>query len=161
MAQRTAPLMPASEQLLSRFGDRLRLARLRRGLSAKQLAERAGMSVMTLRSLERGGSGVTIGAYVGVMQALGVERDLDLLVQADAVGRQLQDAQLPTRVRPRREREPDRTQTKRPARQVSRRSEAATWQDGEAFVSAERLARLLDGASPAQPPRKRSRRPKP
>ncbi len=77
------------------FGDRLRLARRRRRLSAKQVAERAGMSPMTLRSLERGGSGVTMGAYLAVMQVLGIENDLDLLAKADPLGRALQDARLP------------------------------------------------------------------
>ena len=50
---------------------------------------------MTLRGLERGGSGVTMGAYLAVMQVLGIEKDLDLLGKADPVGRELQDAQLP------------------------------------------------------------------
>jgi len=95
MAKKTAPLLPSTAALLSEFSDRLRLARLRRRLPAKQVAEAAGMSPMTLRSLERGGSGVTIGAYLSVMQVLGIEGDLDLLAQADPVGRQLQDARLP------------------------------------------------------------------
>jgi transcriptional regulator with XRE-family HTH domain len=97
MAQKTAALLPITEELLHRFGDRLRLARLRRRLSAKQVAERAGMAPMTLRSLERGGSGVTIGAYLAVMQVLGIERDLDLVGHADPLGRELQDARLPAR----------------------------------------------------------------
>ena len=99
MAKKTAPLLPATDELLLQFGDRLRLARLRRRLSAKQVAERAGMAPMTLRSLERGGSGVTMGAYLAVMQVLGIEKDLDLLGKADPVGRELQDAQLPARTR--------------------------------------------------------------
>jgi transcriptional regulator with XRE-family HTH domain len=81
MAKKTAPLLPAASRLLSEF-------------TAKQVAERAGMSLTTLRSLESGGSGVTIGAYLSVMQVLGLERDLSKLAAADEVGRQLQDAQL-------------------------------------------------------------------
>ena len=95
MAKKTSPLLPETEDHLLRFGERLRLARRRRRLSSKQVAERAGMAPMTLRSLERGGSGVTIGAYLAVMQVLGIERDLDLLGQADPLGRELQDARLP------------------------------------------------------------------
>ena len=97
MAKKTAPLLPTTEALLRQFGDRLRLARLRRQLSAKQVAERAGMTPMTLRSLERGGAGVTIGAYLAVMQVLGIEKDLDVLGKADPIGRELQDARLPER----------------------------------------------------------------
>ena len=99
MAKKTAPLLPATEDLLRQFSERLRLARRRRRLSAKQVAERSGMSPMTLRSLERGASGVTMGAYLAVMQVLGIERDVDLLGKADPVGRELQDAQLPPQTR--------------------------------------------------------------
>ena len=95
MAKKTSPLLPATEEHLQRLGERLRMARRRRRLSAKQVAERAGMAPMTLRSLERGGSGVTMGAYLAVMQVLGIERDLDLLGQADPLGRELQDSRLP------------------------------------------------------------------
>lgn len=94
MAKKISPLLPATAELLSRFGDRLRMARLRRRLTARQVAERAGMAPMTLRSLERGGPGVTISAYLAVMQVLGLERDLDLLAAADPMGRALQDARL-------------------------------------------------------------------
>lgn len=99
MAKKTVPLLPATDELLRRFGERLRLARQRRRLTAKQVAERAGMSPTTLRGLERGGAGVTMGAYLSVMQVLGIERDLDLLGQEDPAGRQLQDARLPSRVK--------------------------------------------------------------
>ena len=95
MSKKTAPLLPPTNELLHQFGDRLCLARRRRRLSAKQVAERAGMSPMTLRSLERGGSGVTMGTYLSVMQVLGIETDRVLLAKADPLGRELQDARLP------------------------------------------------------------------
>jgi transcriptional regulator with XRE-family HTH domain len=94
MAKTVSALLPATSELLMRFGERLRLARRRRRLSAKQVAERAGMVPMTLRSVERGGPGVTIGAYLAVMQVLGIEKDLEQLAAADPLGRELQDARL-------------------------------------------------------------------
>ncbi|MDD2686542.1 MAG: helix-turn-helix transcriptional regulator [Gallionella sp.] len=100
MAKKTSPLLPSTAELLYQLGDRLRLARLRRKLTSKQVAERAGMSPMTLRSVERGGDGVTMGAYLAVMQVLGIEQDINLLGQADTLGRDLQDARLLPKTKP-------------------------------------------------------------
>lgn len=91
------------ERRLARLGERIRAARLRRRLPAKLVAERAGMSVMTLRNVERGGMGVTIGAYVAALHVLGLDGDLDAVAGEDSLGRDLQDADLGQRARTKRE----------------------------------------------------------
>jgi len=164
MAKKTAPLLPITDELLRQFGDRLHLARLRRRLSAKQVAERAGMSPMTLRSLERGGSGVTMGAYLSVMQVLGIERDLNLLGKADPVGRELQDAQMPTRTKATQAamlpvqlpEVVDRPNAPRKAVKRSRKpsEDARDWIKKGGFASADALAGLIE---PLASPRKKAR----
>jgi transcriptional regulator with XRE-family HTH domain len=99
MSKRVAALLPPTERRLSRLGERIRAARLRRRLPAKLVAERAGMSVTTLRNVEQGGMGVTIGAYAAVLHVLGLDGDLDAIAEVDTLGRGLQDANLPHRVR--------------------------------------------------------------
>jgi transcriptional regulator with XRE-family HTH domain len=76
---------------LADLGDRLRLARLRRRLSGVHVAERAGMTVKTLAAVERGNAGVTMGAYLAVLQTLQLEESLAQVGADDPLGRALQD----------------------------------------------------------------------
>jgi transcriptional regulator with XRE-family HTH domain len=146
MAKKIAPLLPAANELLRQFGDRLRLARLRRRLTAKQVAERAGMAPMTLRSLEHGGSGVTMGAYLAVMQVLGIEKDLNLLGKTDLMGRELQDARMHTY-----------TKAARPKLLLpiqlpatAKPQDAPDWIKHSDFANAEALVGLIDPVAPPQ-----------
>lgn len=71
-------------QLLLQLGERLRRARVKRGLTTTQLAQQAGISRMTLGAVEAGAPAPTMGTYLRVMGALGVSQDL-ALVASDAL----------------------------------------------------------------------------
>lgn len=115
------------------------------------------MAPMTLRSVERGGAGVTIGAYAAVMQVLGAEKDLDLIAADDPTGRALQDARLTA---PRRTTRPITPTATLPIRETLDPRPGKTVKDAPVqttpgFASARALASLID-APPA--PRSTTRR---
>ena len=64
MAKKTAIVLPKTEELLRTFGENIRLARLRRNITAKLEAERAGISIATLAKIENGAPTVAIGHYI-------------------------------------------------------------------------------------------------
>ena len=82
------------QRALAVLGENVHLARRRRGVSQALLAERAGMSRPTLRSIERGAPTVTLGALANVLHSLGLEDDLQAVAGDDELGRRLQDAKL-------------------------------------------------------------------
>ena len=94
MGKKTALVQRSAQRALSALGENVRLARRRRGLSQTLLAERAGMSRPTLRSIERGAATVTLGALANVLHSLGLDDDLEAIAADDDVGRRLQDAKL-------------------------------------------------------------------
>lgn len=105
MTKKATVLMPRTQAILRQMGEQIQLARLRRHLSAELVAERAGISRMTLSSIEKGSPSVSIGSYAAVLHALN-NMDVDLLLVAkdDELGRKLQDLELTTRKRaPKRE----------------------------------------------------------
>lgn len=94
MGKKTTPQTPKLSAILKGLGENIRLARLRRKLSSLMLSERAGMTRMTLRSIEKGEPTVSLGAYANVLFSLGLEHDLTLVAKDDELGRKLQDAAL-------------------------------------------------------------------
>lgn len=100
MSKTTVIIMPQTEIILAQMGEQIKLARLRRKLSAELVAERAGISRATLWSIEKGSPTVAIGMYASVLHALNnLDKDLLLIAKDDEFGRKLQDLELVTRKR--------------------------------------------------------------
>ncbi len=87
MARKTVNLTPDMESVIKKMGIRIQKARLRRNILADVLAEHAGISKGTLSAIEKGEPTVSIGAYVAVLNGLGMVQDLEL-VAVDREGRQ-------------------------------------------------------------------------
>jgi len=89
--------MPGTQKILEQMGEQIKLARLRRHLSAELVSERAGISRSTLWSIEKGSPSVAIGAYAAALHALNnLDKDLLLVARDDELGRKLQDLDLVT-----------------------------------------------------------------
>ena len=101
-AKRTFPVLPIPVlRALRKLGQDIRDARRRRRIPVAILAERASLSRMTLNRIEKGDAAVSVGNYATVLFALGlVERLADLAdATQDRVGRELEEEQLPQRIR--------------------------------------------------------------
>ena len=82
------------KNILTTLGENIKLARLRRKLSIRSMAERAGMAISTLGNIENGSPSVSLGSYLQVLFVLRLEDDILLIADKDPVGRQIQDAGL-------------------------------------------------------------------
>ena len=93
--KRSVVVMPATLNILQQMGEQIKLARLRRQLSAELIAERAGISRATLWNIEKGSPSVSMGAYAAALHALGgMDRDLLMVAKDDELGRKLRDLDL-------------------------------------------------------------------
>jgi len=88
-------------RVVEKFGHDLALARRRRRFTQASMAERIGISVASLRRLEKGDPGVSWGTVVQALNVLGALKPFaDLLDTAnDDLGLALMDEQLPRRIR--------------------------------------------------------------
>lgn len=93
----------AAEQVIQ-LGQRIRIARIRRGWSVADLASKAGINRNTLTALELGRPGTAIGVCITVVWALGLDKSVDVVADPDADlhGKALEAARRQARVgRPR------------------------------------------------------------
>lgn len=100
MNKKSVTVLPKTQAILGQMGEQIKLARLRRHLSAELVAERAGISRVTLSNIEKGSPSVAIGSYAAVLHALNnMDTDFLLIAKDDQLGRKLQDLELTTRKR--------------------------------------------------------------
>ena len=100
MGRKSVSLLPRTLDLLETMGEQIKMARLRRKISAELIAERAGISRATLWAVEKGSPSVSVGIYAAVLHSLnGMDKDLLLIAKDDELGRKLQDLELPMRKR--------------------------------------------------------------
>ena len=89
------------QRVLGKLGRDIRDARLRRRISTSVMAERASISRTTLNKIEKGDPGVSLGLYASTLYVLGLTDRLSEVadVRFDAVGRELDEENLPQRIR--------------------------------------------------------------
>lgn len=68
--------LASPKEIEAEFAERIRLARLARRMTQAELAERVGVSVGTIRNLERSGDSA-FSTIIKVAQALHLERGLE------------------------------------------------------------------------------------
>lgn len=81
-------------QNLELMGEQIMLARKRRHLTMQTIADRATVTRLTVSKVEHGDPSVAMGIYARVLYALNLENDIKLIAGDDALGRDLQDAEL-------------------------------------------------------------------
>ena len=86
-----------------KLGERIRIARKRRGWTVAEMAAKAGLSRNTLTALELGKPGVSITAFLTALWVLGLDRTLQGVADPDedAHGKALEAARRPERARKR------------------------------------------------------------
>ncbi|MCD4708251.1 MAG: helix-turn-helix domain-containing protein [Candidatus Sabulitectum sp.] len=87
-------------RVLRKLGEDIKDARRRRRLPMSLVAERAGVSRVTLAKLEKGDPGISIGILGSVLHAMDLLERLRELAdsQYDSLGRLLEEEQLPQRI---------------------------------------------------------------
>ena len=90
---------PQVSECAVQLGQRIRVARIRRGWSVADLASKAGVNRNTLTALELGKPGTGLGVCFTVLWALGLEKSLDAVADpdTDVHGKALEASRRPTR----------------------------------------------------------------
>lgn len=94
MPRTQRPLFPQTKRRAVALGERLRLARMRRGISLSDMAARVDASRMTVWRLEKGDLSAGLALLVRILAVLGLESDIEQIARDDQLGQRLQDLRL-------------------------------------------------------------------
>ena len=92
--KRSAVVFPKNQKVLVQLGENIKLARRHRGYTQVFISERTGLSRLTIRRIERGDSGVSIGHYISVLGVLNLVEYFAKVANDDELGRKLQNIKL-------------------------------------------------------------------
>lgn len=112
MAKRSISDVSLSESAQSHLkilGENIKLARIRRGITQKELAARTQMSPLRLRKAETGDPTVGLGAIAQILDVLGLVETLGLVAdpENDQLGKNLENKNRKKRVDPPRDESQD------------------------------------------------------
>jgi len=94
-------LLKTDEEILRDLGSRARRKRLEREIPQMELAERAGVHVNTVRSLERGVD-IRLRSLIGILRALGQVEEIEtILARQTPMQLDVPARPLPQRIRKR------------------------------------------------------------
>lgn len=94
MAKRVPPVRPQHAKRIEALGQRLRTARVARGMTQANLAERVGVDRTTIGKLEAGDPSTSLSTVLRVLSTLGLDEDIDRIAATDEVGAQLAASSL-------------------------------------------------------------------
>ena len=102
MQRRFPRVRPEADRKAVALGERLRLARVRRGMTQVQLAARARSHRVTIARLERGETTVSLNVLLRVLDVLALLDEIDLVAKDDLMGQAvIEDRYLnPRRAKP-------------------------------------------------------------
>ena len=92
--KRSPVVFPKNQRFLTQLGENIKLACKRRSYTQTLIAQRTGLSRITVRKIEQGDPKVSIGHYVSVLSVLGLVEGFAKVARDDDLGRKLQDIKI-------------------------------------------------------------------